>query len=111
MPHAEIKYSADLTLDTQAMMALIETTIANHDSGAGAVKSRAFQVGDYKHSHVIINITLLPKAHRDADFMNALMGDLSAGLKGVVDQPCAFSLELSFNGPYYHTAYLAGPAT
>ena len=111
MPHAEIKYSADIALETQAMMALIETTIANHDSGAGAVKSRAYQIDDFRHTHVIINITLLPKAHRDADFMNALLGDLSAGLKGIVDQPCAFSLELAFNGPYYHTDNLQGAAT
>jgi hypothetical protein len=111
MPHAEIKYSSDLTLDTQAMMGLIETTIANHDSGAGAVKSRAFKIDDFRHTHVIVNITVLPKAHRDADFMNALLGDLSAGLKGMVDQQCAFSLELHFNGPYYDTADLQGPAT
>ena len=111
MPHAEIKYSADMTLDTQAMMALIEATIANHDSGAGAVKSRAFQISDFLHTHVIINITMLPKAHRDADFMTALLGDLSAGLKAIVDQPCAFSLELDFNGPNYHTDNLQGAAT
>jgi hypothetical protein len=111
MPHAEIKYSADMTLDTQAMMGLIEKTIANHDSGAGAVKSRAYKIDDFHHTHVIVNITVLPKAHRDADFMNALLADLSAGLKAVVDQPCAFSLELSFNGPYYHTDNLQGAAT
>ncbi|SFR43613.1 hypothetical protein [Litoreibacter janthinus] len=110
MPHAEIKYSSDMTLDTQAMMGLIESTIANHDSGAGAVKARAFKVDDFQHTHVIINITLLPKAHRDADFMTALLSDLSAGLKGIVDQPCAFSLELDFNGPYYDTANLQGTA-
>ncbi len=111
MPHAEIKYSSDMTLDTQAMMGLIETTIANHDTGAGAVKSRAYRIEDFRHTHVIINITVLPKAHRDADFMTALLADLSAGLKSIVDQPCAFSLELSFNGPYYHTDNLQGAAT
>lgn len=110
MPHAEIKYTSDLTLDTQAMMGLIETTIGNHDSGAGAVKSRAFRLDDFRHSHVIINITVLPKAHRDAAFMNALLDDLSAGLKGLIDQACAFSLELSFNGAYYATDDLQGPA-
>ncbi|SDX37223.1 hypothetical protein [Litoreibacter albidus] len=111
MPHAEIKYSADMSLDTQAMMGLIETTVANHDSGAGAVKSRAYRVEDFQSTHVLITLTLLPKAHRDAAFMNALLADLTAGLKALVDQPCAFSLELAFNGPYYHTDYLQGAAT
>lgn len=111
MPHAEIKYSADLNLDTQGMMGLIETTIGNHDSGAGAVKSRAFKIEDYRHSHVIINITVLPKAHRDTAFMNALLKDLSAGLKAQIDQACAFSLELHFNGAYYATDDLQGPAS
>ncbi|MEP3347866.1 MAG: hypothetical protein ABJN34_02540 [Litoreibacter sp.] len=111
MPHAEIKYSADMNLDTQAMMGLIETTISNHDSGAGAVKSRAYRIEDYRHTHVIINITVLPKAHRDAEFMNALLNDLSSGLKAMIDQACAFSLELHFNGAYYATDDLKGPAT
>ena len=111
MPHAEIKYSADMTLDTQSMMALIETTIANHDSGAGAVKGRAYKVTDFQHTHVIVTVTLLPKAHRTEEFMTPLLADLSAGLKAIVDQPCGFSLELMFNGPYYVTDTLHGAAT
>lgn len=108
MPHAQIKYTADMTLDTSAMLELIQTTIANHDAGAGICKGRASRIEDYKHTHVIINVTMLPKAHRDAEFMNTLLADMSAGLRAIVDQPCAFSLEIGFNGPYYVTDTLQG---
>lgn len=36
MPHAEIKYSADLSLDTD----LIERVLNEHDSSSGLIASR-----------------------------------------------------------------------
>ena len=68
MPHAEMKYSSDLELDSAAILAEIEAIILRHDSGAGACKGRAYPTDEYHHSHVTVSVSLLVKPHRDDAF-------------------------------------------
>jgi hypothetical protein len=103
MPHAELKYSNDLDIDAVAILAGVEAVIQQHDTGAGQCKGRAFAVSEYHHSHVILNVSVLPKAHRDTAFMNALLADLETTVKSMIAQPCAFSAEITFSGEYYVT--------
>ncbi len=108
MPHAEIKYSSDLNIDAKALLAEIESTILKHDDGAGACKGRAWSVDQFHHTHIIIGVSLLPKAHRDATFLQRLLNDLEQKIKARIIQPCAFSLELTFSGSAYVTNMHSG---
>lgn len=103
MPHADLTYSADLDLPARDMLAIIEDTIAAHDSGAGACKGRARPVEITHHRHVLIAIAMLPKAHRDQAFITALAEDLEARLKPLITQSCQFSLRIDFTPPGYIT--------
>ena len=103
MPHAELKYSADLTLDPSALMRGIEETIASHDAGAGAVKGRAYPAEIFQHSHLIVNLTLLPKPHRDAEFVSDLLRALEATIQSHLREACYLSLQIDFNPSSYVT--------
>lgn len=103
MPHAELKYSDDLDIDARAILAGVEAVIQQHDDGSGQCKGRAFPVSEFHHSHVILTVSVLPKAHRDKEFMLALLSDLETTVKSMISQSCAFSAELSFSGEYYVT--------
>jgi hypothetical protein len=103
MPHAELKYSSDLKIDTTAILAEIESTILDHDDGAGACKGRAYRAKKFHHSHIAINVSLLTKEHRGEEFSKALLADLEWRIKSLIEQPCEFSLGLSYSGPYYVT--------
>lgn len=108
MPHAELKFSADLNINAREILQEIETTILRHDDGAGACKGRAFSVEQFHHTHFLATVSLLPKAHRDAAFMQNLLDDLENSIKARIAQPCAFSLELNFSGSSYVTNMHSG---
>lgn len=108
MPHAELKYSSDLDIDAPALLREIETTILAHDDSAGACKGRAYPTDQFHHTHIAISVSLLPKAHRDAAFLQALLDDLEQRLKARIAQPCAFSLGLNFSGAAYVTNMHSG---
>lgn len=103
MPHAELKYSSDLNIDAEAILAEVEAVIQRHDAGSGACKGRAYPSVLFQHSHLILEVSVLPKAHRDSGFMNALLVDLESAVKAKIAQPCAFSAEIRFSGEYYVT--------
>ena len=103
MPHAELKYSNDLTLDAPAILASIEAVIQNHDSGSGDCKGRAYPAFEFHHTHVIVEISMLPKAHRDKAFMAALSVDLEEAIKAQLSGPCFFSLMISLSSENYLT--------
>lgn len=106
MPHAELKYSADLEIDSAALLAGIEAIIQRHDAGSGDCKGRAYPAPVSHHRHMIVEVSLLPKAHRDKAFMDALRQDLAAYLEGEMPRPAWLSLNLSFSGDQYHTEFL-----
>ena len=103
MPHADLKYSADIGLDAPAILARIEAVIQSHDAGAGECKGRAFPAEQFHHSHVLVDISMLPKPHRDPDFMHALSADLEQGIKAMIPVRCFFSLNIGFSGAIYTT--------
>lgn len=103
MPHAEIKFSSDLDLDTQAMLTEIEALILRHDDGAGACKGRAYPTDLFHHSHVNISVSLLVKPHRDRSFSQALLADLDKTLSEMLPGACEFSLGLQYSTEFYVT--------
>mmetsp|Transcript_18519 Transcript_18519/g.30335 ORF Transcript_18519/g.30335 Transcript_18519/m.30335 type:complete len:109 (+) Transcript_18519:7155-7481(+) len=103
MPHAELKYSNDISLDAPSILARIETVIQNHDPDSGACKGRAYPAAEFHHTHVIVDISMLPKAHRDQAFVNALQSDLATAIKAMIPVPCYFSLNIGFSGSGYLT--------
>lgn len=103
MPHADLKYSADLDLDPKAILQTIEAVIGEYDAGAGQCKGRAYPAEVFHHSHVLVEVSVLPKPHRDEAFMNALMSALEKAVEAHLSAPCAFSLAVSFSSETYVT--------
>ena len=103
MPHAEIKYSADLDLPLADLFQEIERTINAHDPSAGARKGRAYPARDFHHSHILVELSLLSKPYRGAAFTAGLMEELERRIKALVPVPCAFSMALNYSGPTYVT--------
>lgn len=103
MPHAELKYSADLALDHTAILQEIEATILRHDGGAGACKGRAYPADQFHHSHVNVSVSLLAKPHRDAAFSEALLAELDQNVSALIPVSCEFSIGLQYSSPHYIT--------
>jgi len=103
MPHAELKYSADLDFDAPTMLADIEYTILTHDAGSGACKGRAYPTENYHHTHLLVTVMLLTKPHRDDAFTTALLEDLEAAITAHLGQRCFFSLALTYSSGAYIT--------
>ena len=103
MPHAELKYSSDLTLDAQAVLARVEEIILSHDPGSGDCKGRAYPAPEFHHTHLLLSVTMLTKPHRDAAFTKALMEDLEVSVKAMLTQSCFFSFSLEYSAGHYVT--------
>ena len=92
MPHAEIKYFADLSLDTDVIFDLIEQVLNEHDSSSGVCKGQAYPASSFKHTHVLFEISILRKPHLDEAFVQRAC-DLELcfekrifKLKGILDE-------------------------
>lgn len=103
MPHAELKYSNDLSLNTHAILAEIEAIILRHDAEAGACKGRAYPTAEFHHSHVTVTVNLLVKPHRDEAFSAALLAELEHSISALIPVPCEFSFGLQYASPFYVT--------
>ena len=103
MPHAEIKYTQELALDTMAILAEIEQIILRHDPASGACKGRAYPCSESHHPHFHLNILMLEKPHRDASFTAGLMKDVEEAVKAHIHQSCYFSFGLDYSGAFYVT--------
>lgn len=103
MPHAEITYSSDLSIDASAMLQKIEEVLQRHDAESGPCKGRAYPAETYLHTHVLIRISMLSKPMRDASFTARLLSDLETNLKTFLSQDCYFSLAIDYSGPTYVT--------
>ncbi|MEP2028097.1 MAG: hypothetical protein ABJI96_05245 [Paracoccaceae bacterium] len=108
MPHAELKYSNDLQIDAVVILAAIEQTILRHDAGSGECKGRAYPTDIFHHSHLILNLSMLKKAHRDSAFTAALMTDLEQIVKENIPQSCFFSFTLEYSKGTYVTNFYEG---
>ena len=103
MPHAELCYSADLSLDPAQTLARIEEVLQAHDAGSGECKGRAYPAEVFHHTHFIARISLLAKPHRAAAFIAALSADLETASKACIPEPCLFTLDISFSSQIYVT--------
>lgn len=103
MPHAELKYSSDLDIDAAEVLEVIETIILRHDSASGECKGRAYPSETFRHTHMLVSVSLLSKPHRDRAFSEALMADLEKSVKACLGQTCFFSLSLTYSGEFYVT--------
>jgi len=103
MPHLEIKYSADIRLDTKSLFDQIESAINKLDSSAGICKSRAYKAENYKHSHVMIDVWLLPKQHRNQAFTQSLLKEIMGCVKRQIANYWYVSLQLHYRDANYIT--------
>ena len=103
MPHADLKYSPDLSFDPQAMFAAIEHTILAHDSASGDCKCRIYPAEASNHTHLLIEISMLAKPHRDANFTRALRDAIAASVKNHLQQRCYISLAIRYSDAMYLT--------
>ncbi len=103
MPHADLCFSSDLSLDPKAVLERIEEVIQAHDPESGACKGRAYPAAVFHHTHFLARVSLLAKPHRDTAFILALSRDLEAAIKALIPEPCAFTLDLSFSSQIYVT--------
>lgn len=103
MPHAELKYSEDLSFDADALLAAIEDTINRHDPAAGECKCRAYPAARFRHTHMLVAITMLAKPNRNAAFTAAVMEDLEQAIKAHLKQRCLFSLLVEYSPSTYVT--------
>ncbi|PSL21353.1 hypothetical protein [Shimia abyssi] len=103
MPHAELKYSADLEIDAEKVLQLIEERINVHDPAAGECKGRAYPSNVYHHTHILVELSLLTKPHRDAAFSEALREDIERAIKECLCQRCYFSLAIKYSDALYMT--------
>ena len=103
MPHAEIKYSTDLSIDAGKILRVIEERINQIDPAAGACKGRAYPAEVFHHSHILIEVSMLTKEHRDDEFTKRVRDALEAAIKQCPRQPCYFSLAINYSDEFYVT--------
>lgn len=103
MPHVEIKYSDNIELNINSLFDAIETTINELDSSAGMCKSRAYPAVNYKHTHIMIDVWLLSKPHRNQTFNRTLLEKLQKVIRNQAPENCYVSLQLYYRDTNYRT--------
>ena len=106
MPHAEIKYAPDVIFDAGAVLKEIERVLQSHDPGSGDCKGRAYPAKHAQHAHVLVEISMLPKPHRNSAFMQPLRQELFDTISSHLPRPIWLSLTVDFSGPDYITEHL-----
>ncbi|AKS45495.1 hypothetical protein SAMN05444287_0591 [Octadecabacter temperatus] len=108
MPQADLKYSSDMDIDAEGLLAEIEAVIGDFDSGAGKCKGRAYPAASYQHSHVFLTVQVLEKPHRDDVFMQTLLEKLTNTVDKHIKQACSRSVSVDFLPKYYATGEVPG---
>ena len=103
MPHADIKYSPNLQFEPQKVFAAIEDTINARHSGAGNCKCKSYPAKNSNHTHLLIEVSMLTKPHRNHDFTNSLRDAIETAVKVHLHQRCYFSLSITFTDDLYLT--------
>ena len=103
MTHVEIKYSDNLTFNTQDIIDDIEGIINQKGASAGVCKSRAYPCSEYKHPHILVTVSLLTKPHRDEQFTLELSAEIESAIKSHLQQSLYFSLNIEYSNAYYTT--------
>lgn len=111
MPHADIKYSPNFQFEPQKVFAAIEDTINARHSGAGNCKYKSYPAKNSNHTHLLIEVSMLTKPHRNHDFTIALRDAIETAVKVHLHQRCYFSLSITFTDDLYLTNEHKGAAT
>ena len=106
MPHCDLNYSSDLSINAAPLLAAVEAIIQRHDAGAGDTKGRAYPAEVFYHTHMKVTVGLLDKPHRDAAFMAALRTEIFDTVAAQMPRPCWLSVDLVFSGANYQTEHL-----
>lgn len=106
MPNLDLKYSADLYIDTKKLFKAVEDTVKKHDAGTGACKARAYPSQQFQHTHCYMEIALLTKDSRDDAWTQKLIDDLEELLKGELEKAAdgkqtAWGVNISYASPYF----------
>ena len=105
MPHADIKYTADIQIDLKTLMSDIEEIILDLDPTSGACKGRALKVDEYHHSHINIEIRLFATKNRDIDLLNELINRVDSRAKALLKKAAHVTVKLNFPPITYLTGF------
>lgn len=105
MPQADLYFSSDHAIDAAAL-ARIEQVIHDFDDSAGACKGRAHPVALTHHSHILLRLSMLPKAHRDAAYARDLRARLTEALRPCASGSCTLSVQIRFDLTHYTSVML-----
>ncbi len=103
MPHLEINYSEDIKVDVNKLFESIEKTIQTFDPSSGDCKSRATTIKCFRHSHILVNLWLLTKPHRDQAFSQCLLDVVQQIIQKHIPSNCHLSLQLYYRDANYRT--------
>lgn len=101
MPQADLSYSAQLPIDPTTLLSKVELVIAAHDTTSGDCKGRAHALEVTHHEHILLQVRMLNKPHRDDTFMQTLLTALQTELRALIPTPCILGVELGFLEPHY----------
>lgn len=89
MPHLDLKHSADLNIDTDALFEEVEATLQAHDADTGPCKCRAYPAQKYRYTHCLMELRMFAKRERDAAFLAKLVNALERVLIAYLDKDCS----------------------
>lgn len=101
MPQADLYVTADHTGELLPVLSAIEAVIRKADANAGDCKARVHHVQTYLHSHILLRLSMLPKAHRDTAFAERLGRDLIAILEPAGRPGSAINVLVTFDLVHY----------
>lgn len=114
MPSLDLKYSADLNIDTKKLFKAVEDTVKAHDAGTGACKARAYPAQQFQYTHCYMELALLTKDSRDEAWTQKLIDDLEELLKAELTKASAttsatigegkqtaWGVNVSYASPYF----------
>lgn len=104
MPQVDIKYTNGLAVDIPGLLSEIQAAINEWDPKAGVCKCRVYKADCYQNENVLVNIAVLKKPHRDAEFMQALLKRIDSILSHQIPTHCYGSVQLHFLSDYYVTS-------
>ena len=101
MPQVSLFYSNNISIETKPLFKAIEATISQLDSGAGACKSRAYPCQEYQHSHILLKVLFMKKAHRNKAFMESCLTKIEDCVMKYIPENCYYSIAVDFLSEHY----------
>ena len=101
MPHADLFYTSDQPVKAAPLLAEIEALLLGYDSGAGQCKGRGHRVEEFHHSHMHLRLSMLPKAHRNADWARELGERLAQTLRPHARAETTVTVNITFDLLHY----------